>query len=105
MTPSIPAYHEDFRPALIPLVELRLNLATDTGMCHAARWLAERSGWHMRWVQTAPSSERVMTEKGPVWKLSYGNSALYATDVPGIGDMTDPAAALAAACVAVGGAP
>ena len=83
---------------------LSLLLDSPLALCHAARWLAERSGWHMRWVPTAPSWERVMTEKGPVWKLSHGNSALYATDVPGIGDMTDPAEALAAACMAVGGA-
>lgn len=98
------AYHADYRPALIPLVELRLNLATDTGMCHAARWLADRVGWKMRWIATAPSWERVMTDKGPEWVLRYGNNALYATDVPGISDMADPAEALAAACVAVGGA-
>ena len=83
---------------------LSLLLDSPLAMCHAARWLGARVGWDMRWVTTAPSWERVRTDKGPEWVLRYGNNALYATDVPGIGDMTDPAEALAAACVALGGA-
>jgi len=87
-----------------PASDVRFLLDTPLSMCHAARWLATRAGWDMRWITTAPSWERVETDKGPVWKLSYGNNALYVTDVPGISDLTDPAEALAAACVAVGGA-
>ena len=83
-------------------VDLLLN--SPLAMCHAARWLAGRLGWDMRWIATAPTWERVRTDKGPEWVLRTRSNALNASDVPGISDLTDPAEALAAACVAVGGA-
>lgn len=49
---------ENHRPALIPLSELSLDLTTDTGMCHAARWLAGKLG--MEPVSTAP-----------IWRQGY----------------------------------
>ena len=124
------AYHEDFRPALIPLVDLRLSLATDTGMCHAARWLAEQLGMDPGatapgWAQYPCGEHCCNGETGemaactrPVWSLGTDEGFVLFMDcpnpeawdgeecrhVPGIGDLTDPAAALAAACMVVGGA-
>lgn len=84
-----------------------------------ARWLAERVGLTVG--ATAPTWWRMRVH--PVWCLSVPNgpgSACFADDfttdnpngmtrgpmvhVPGISALTDPAAALAAACLAVGGA-
>ena len=84
--------------------DMALLLDSPLALCHAARWLAGRLGWDMRWIATAPTWERVRTGKGPEWVLRTRSNALYASDVPDISDLTDPAEALAAACVAVGGA-
>ena len=88
--------------------KLILLLDSPLALCHAARWLATRLG--MDPGATAPTWLR--SDSG-CWELSCVNGSKYFLStpqfgidivVPGISDLTDPAAALAAACVAVGGA-
>lgn len=111
---------------------LSLLLDSPLAMCHAARWLATRLG--MDPGVTAPSWERLQCRQHccdgatgemvdctrPVWSI-MGADDVYVIfadcpdpeewdgddvrHVPGISALTDPAEALAAACVAVGGAP
>ena len=87
---------------------LSLLLDSPLALCHAARWLAARLG--MEPGATAPTWLR--SDSG-CWELSCVNGTKYFLSipqfgidlvVPGISNLTDPAEALAAACVAVGGA-
>jgi hypothetical protein len=110
---------------------LSLLLDSPLALCHAARWLATRVG--MDPGVTAPSWERLQCRQHccdgatgeivdctrPVWSI-MGADDVYVIfadcpdpeewdgddvrHVPGISDLTDPAEALVAACVAVGGA-
>lgn len=91
--------------------DMALLLDSPLALCHAARWLAGRVGHNMQWVTTAPwwnlnangwclftySGLHTFSSANPQGRIHY-------TVVPGISDLTDPAEALASACVAVGGA-
>ena len=109
---------------------LSLLLDSPLALCHAARWLAEQLGMDPGatapgWAQYPCGEHCCNGETGemaactrPVWSLGTDEGFVLFMDcpnpeawdgeecrhVPGIGDLTDPAAALAAACVAVGGA-
>ena len=114
-----------------PASDVRFLLDSPLAMCHAARWLAEQLGMDPGatapgWAQYPCGEHCCNGETGemaactrPVWSLGTDEGFVLFMDcpnpeawdgeecrhVPGIGDLTDPAAALAAACVAVGGAP
>lgn len=99
------------RPAVtMPVQWLRLFLGSPLAMCHAARWLATRLGmdpgataplWRLTaegWLLETPDS---------VWMFGPPEKSCLTeyTAVPGIIlEQGQDAAALAAACVAVGGA-
>lgn len=119
------------RPAVTrPVRWLHLLLDSPLALCHAARWLAEQLGMDPGatapgWAQYPCGEHCCNGETGemaactrPVWSLGTDEGFVLFMDcpnpeawdgeerrhVPGIGDLTDPAAALAAACLAVGGA-
>ncbi len=87
--------------------KLVLVLDSPLALCHAARWLAGRLG--MEPGSTAPMW---LPREPGCWELNCASGYRYFlpdpvfpdinTAVPGISDLTDPAEALAAACVAVG---
>ena len=80
---------------------LSFLLDTPLAMCHAARWLAQRRGHPP--VSTAPEWSVERDSDGALcWRLRSGDEADWFPTVDT--DLTD-AEALAAACVAVGGAP
>ena len=96
---------------------LAILLDSPLAMCHAARWLAMRLGcdpgvtapmwfpeegdWTMReWIMPVLGGRLVFNETG--WCGNH--DAIPCQKVRGISRVTDPAAALAAACLAVGGA-
>jgi hypothetical protein len=102
-----------------PLTALPLDLTDPTGMDHAARWLAGKVGLTVG--ATAPGWFR-LTEPQPVWWLdcitgtdadNAQRAAFHDSDkvnarvpfplarVPGISALTNPAEALALACLAV----
>ena len=109
---------------------LILLLDSPLALCHAARWLAARLGMEPGatapgWAQYPCGEHCCNGETGemaactrPVWSLGTDEGFVLFMDcpnpeawdgeecrhVPGISDLTDPAEALAAACVAVGGA-
>jgi hypothetical protein len=109
---------------------LSFLLDSPLAMCHAARWLATRLGCDPGatapgWAQYPCGEHCCNGETGemaactrPVWSLGTDEGFVLFMDcpnpeawdgeecrhVPGISDLTDPAEALAAACVAVGGA-
>jgi len=110
--------------------DMALLLDSPLALCHAARWLATRLGMNPGvtapgWAQYLCGEHCCNGETGemaactrPVWSLGTDEGFVLFMDcpnpeawdgeecrhVPGISDLTDPAAALAAACVAVGGA-
>jgi hypothetical protein len=98
----------DFEPSgfgTLPIAETFLLLDGWQPMCHAARWLAGKLG--MDPGATAPGWTRVQHNG----RFSIGDWRWVLVvddnehDFHGeIGNLTDPAEALAAACVAVGGA-
>ena len=79
---------------------LILLLDSPLALCHAARWLAQRRGHPPG--STAPEwSVEWDSDGAPCWRLRSGDEADWFPTVDT--DLTD-AEALAAACVAVGGA-
>jgi hypothetical protein len=96
---------DDDTPRLWGKALVALDLTDPAGMDIAARWLAEKVGFKLE--ATAPS----WWKSGPCqWVLQVGGAAKTFNDrgaptfvVPGISTLTDPRAALAAACLAVGG--
>ena len=83
-----------------PASDVRFLLDSPLAMCHAARWLAQRRGHPP--VSTAPEwSVEWDSDGAPCWRLRSGDEADWFPTVDT--DLAD-AEALAAACVAVGGA-